>query len=88
MLLYSMGRYEEARPYLERALAIIEKQLGPDHPTTALSLKNLGELLSSMGRYEGARLYYERALAINEKQLGTDHPHTKRVRENLAGLGG
>ena len=33
------------RPYVERALAIYEKALGPDHPDTAGSLNNLGGLL-------------------------------------------
>jgi Tetratricopeptide repeat len=35
LLLRDLGQLEAARPYLERALAICEKVLGPDHPDTA-----------------------------------------------------
>ncbi len=70
------GNLAEARPYYERALAVHEKALGPDHPDTALSLNNLGSLLDSMGNYIEARPYYERALAIREEALGPDHPDT------------
>jgi uncharacterized protein HemY len=33
-LRFSQGRYQEAATYLERALALIERLLGPDHPNT------------------------------------------------------
>jgi len=36
MLLKDMGDYEGARPYYERALAIFEVALGPDHPNTRI----------------------------------------------------
>jgi hypothetical protein len=42
-LLYnSWGRYADAEPLYQRALAIREKALGPDHPNTALVVGNLG----------------------------------------------
>ncbi len=85
-LLYAMGQLAEARPYLERALAIREEVLGPQHPDTANSLNNLGYLLDSMGQLVEARPYYERALAICEQILGSDHPNTQIVRKNLARL--
>jgi tetratricopeptide (TPR) repeat protein len=69
----------------ERALAIWEKQLGPDHPDTATSLNNLAGLLQAQGDFGGARPLYERALAIREKQLGPDHPATAASLNNLAG---
>ena len=41
-LLYRVpGRYAEAEPLYQRALAIWEKALGPDHPEVATSLNNL-----------------------------------------------
>src|SRR4029450_2340250 len=38
-----------ARPYYERALAICEQVLGPEHPDTATSLNNLGLLFHAQG---------------------------------------
>jgi len=68
------------------ALAIREKQLGPEHPDTAQSLNNLAELYRAQGKYEQAEPLYQRALAIREKQLGPEHPYTATSLNNLAGL--
>ncbi|HLZ57787.1 MAG TPA: tetratricopeptide repeat protein, partial [Ktedonosporobacter sp.] len=45
------GKYEEAEPHLQRALAINEKVLGPDHPSTATALNNLAGLYKPWGQY-------------------------------------
>ncbi|MCI0599607.1 MAG: tetratricopeptide repeat protein [Beijerinckiaceae bacterium] len=73
----ALAAYGQARPLQERALAITETALGPEHPDTAASLNNLAALLSSHGNYASARPLQERALAICEKVLGAEHPHTK-----------
>ena len=70
----------------ERALAIRENQLGPNHPSTGTSLNNLAALYASMGRYAEAEPLYQRALAISKKQLGPDHPDTGTSLNNLAEL--
>jgi hypothetical protein len=71
---------------MERALAIYEKVLGPEHRHTAASMGNLATLLSTQGDLAGARPLYERALAIREKMLGPQHPDTIRVGHVLARL--
>ena len=68
---------------LRRALDIVQKTLGTEHPTFATALNNLARLLSSKGDYAGAEPLYRRALAIDEKALGPDHPSTKVIRKNL-----
>jgi tetratricopeptide (TPR) repeat protein len=80
------GAYLEARPRYERALAIYEKVLGPEHPDTALSLNNLGRLLYAQDNLTGSRPLYERALAIREKVLGPEHPDTATSLNSLGGL--
>jgi tetratricopeptide (TPR) repeat protein len=82
----ALAAYAEARKLSERALAIREKVLGPDHPDTASSLNNLGYLLQAQGDLAGALPYFERALAIREKALGLDHPDTARSLNNLGAL--
>ena len=84
--LYRAGQYAAARPSLEKALAIREKVLGPDHPDTATSLNNLGYLLQAQGQLAEAQPYYARALAIWEKVLGPDHPNTATSLNNLGYL--
>jgi tetratricopeptide (TPR) repeat protein len=75
---YFHGRaaYSAARPLFQRALAIREKELGPEHPSTAISLNNLAALLQDQGDLAAARPLYERALAICEKVLAPEHPET------------
>jgi tetratricopeptide (TPR) repeat protein len=84
--LQMIGDYPGARPYYERALAIREKILGPEHPDTAQSLNNLASLLQAEGDLAGARPYFERALAVSEKGVGPEHPITAICLNNLASL--
>ena len=65
-----------ARPWKERAVAIREQVLGPDHPDTATSLNHLAVLLWEQGEPAAARALNERALAIRERVQGPDHPNT------------
>ncbi len=82
----ALAAYAQARPLFERALAIRETVLGPDHPHTATSFNNLALLLQAQGDLAAARPLFERALAIYETALGPDHPHTAQSLNNLAGL--
>jgi tetratricopeptide (TPR) repeat protein len=73
-VLKELGHPDAARKAYERALAISEGQLGPDHPEVAVSLLNLGGLLADQGDLKRARKVYERALSILEERLGPEHP--------------
>jgi tetratricopeptide (TPR) repeat protein len=83
---HDLGRYQEAQGYLEQALAIRKKSLGPDHPDVATSLNNLAALYHSQGQYAKAEPLYQQALAIWKKSLGPDHPNVARSLNNLAAL--
>ena len=82
--LYNQGHYSEAIPLAQRALAIREKALGPDHPDVAASLNNLAVLYRVQGRYAEAEPLFKRALAIKEKAFGPDHPDVALSLNNLA----
>jgi len=88
LALYAWGRaeYATAEPLHQRALAIYEKVLGPDHPSTATSLNNLALLYHNQGHYDEAEPLYQRALAIREKAMGPDHPDAATSLNNLAAL--
>jgi tetratricopeptide (TPR) repeat protein len=79
----SLVTYNLVRPLLERAFAIYEKALGPDHPFTATSLNNIAYVLDEEGDLASARTAFERALAIREKVLGSDNPDTATSLNNL-----
>ncbi len=84
--LYQQGKYIEAIPLAERALAIREKVLGREHPDVASSLNNLAALYKSQGNYAKAEPLYLRALTIREKVLGREHPDVATSLNNLAFL--
>jgi DNA-binding SARP family transcriptional activator/tetratricopeptide (TPR) repeat protein len=75
--------YPRARTALERALAIDERALGPEHPDVASDLSNLSLVLWNLGDLTGARAALERALAIDERDLGPDHPYISIDLNNL-----
>ena len=82
----AQGDYIRALPLYKRALAILEKTLGPEHPSVATALNNLAELYRAQGDYARALSLFERALAIREKALGPEHPNVATTLNNLAGL--
>lgn len=72
-----------AKSAYERALAIIEKAYGSDHPNVTIYVNNLGTVLKSLGHLSDARAAIERALTIDEKAYGPDHPNVARDLNNL-----
>ncbi len=66
-LYYLQGNYAEAEPLYKRALAILEKTLGSEHPRVATALKNYAALLRETGRSDEAAKMEARAKAIRAK---------------------
>jgi tetratricopeptide (TPR) repeat protein len=80
----ALGAYLSAQPLCERALTLVEKELGPEDPITAQRLSNLALLLEELQDPAAAQPLCERALAIRTKALGPDHPSTANSLNNLA----
>jgi tetratricopeptide (TPR) repeat protein len=68
------ARYAEAVATLRRALALIEKTAGADHPNAGLLRQNIGGMLRLAGDLPGARRELDAGLTILEAKLGPDHP--------------
>ncbi len=79
-----LGLFREAEPLLAEALAVRERELGPESLEVAESLLDLGNLHLEQSRKQAEPLL-RRSLALREKLLGTDHP---LVAEALLSLGG
>ena len=60
------GDFDEAKALGERALAIWEASLGPDHADVAYALVPLAQVALAQGRPAEARRLAERALALRE----------------------
>jgi len=80
------AEYTQAKGMFERAIAIDEAALGPNHPTVAIRLNNLGGVLQDQGDLTGAKALFERALAISEAALGPNHPTVAIRLNNLGGV--
>jgi class 3 adenylate cyclase/tetratricopeptide (TPR) repeat protein len=78
------AEYSAAESFAMRALAIQEKELGPNHPDVAFSLNNLATAHWHQGRSDEAESMYLRSLAILEKAFGSEHPYVARTLNHLA----
>jgi tetratricopeptide (TPR) repeat protein len=84
--LYGRGKFREAVPAAQQALAIRKEALGDKHPLYAQSLSNLAVLYESMADNAKAEPLYRQALAIKKEALGDKHPDYATSLNNLAGL--
>jgi CHAT domain-containing protein/Tfp pilus assembly protein PilF len=82
--LRDQGKYREAVPQAQRAIAGREALLGPDATAVADALHLLALLYDDLNDYAKAEPLNRRALAIREKALGPDHPDVARSLFNLA----
>jgi len=73
----------EALATMERALELIERELGSEHPGTAGVIEDLGAMLFMRGELRRSLGFHERALAIKEAVLGPTHPALVHTLSNL-----
>lgn len=81
--LYQAGKYDQAVPIAESALALAERLHGLDDPTVVSNLKTLALLLENAKRFDEAEPLRRRALAIDEKNRGLDDSTVASDRINL-----
>jgi tetratricopeptide (TPR) repeat protein len=67
------GRYSEAEPLQQQALAMRKQLLGDEHLDVGDSLNNLALLYNHQGRYGEAEPLFQEALAIYKRLLGDEH---------------
>jgi tetratricopeptide (TPR) repeat protein len=79
-------RWADAENLFRKALAVREREQGPNHRDVASALNNLAVLLQDSKRFEEAEPLLERALRIWEDRLGSDHPLVAAASHNLAVL--
>jgi len=86
LLLYDMGRYEEAERYFRAILEHKRRLLGPDDPELAVDLGHLGTTLTARGRLTAAEPLLRQALELVSTNRGADHPDRARALDDLAEL--
>jgi serine/threonine protein kinase len=79
-----LGLYSRAQALQERAVAIQQRILGPEHPDTLRSMTTLANILSDEGRDDGAEKLIRQTLELERKVLGPRNPDTLRAVNALA----
>ena len=83
-ILYDLGRYGEAMPFLKQSRAIRKEMYGTMHPNVAQCLNHLAGVHLAQGEYAEAESLYKESLAMRKKFFGSEHP---TVAESLNNLG-
>jgi tetratricopeptide (TPR) repeat protein len=68
-LLRRMGRPQDAREPIRRALEGNRRVRGEDHPETQKSIRDMGRLLQALGRPEDAERYHLEAIERGRRTL-------------------
>lgn len=68
----NQGKYDLAKPQLDKALDIRNELLGPDHADTARSLHNVGLLLKATGNMEEAETRFRTSVETLRRIYGAD----------------
>ncbi|HEX6834930.1 MAG TPA: tetratricopeptide repeat protein, partial [Polyangia bacterium] len=69
---------------LERVIAAHRRQLGPDSPVTAMSVRHLGDHYLRIGQPARAMPLYEESLRATEASQGAKSPLVARPLNNIA----
>ncbi|HQM01686.1 MAG TPA: tetratricopeptide repeat protein [Ruminococcus flavefaciens] len=83
MLNYYNGTYNDSLNYYKKALSLMEKLLGKEHPDVANCYSIIGALYSYSGYFDQGLEYLHKALLIREKVLGIEHPDTAEIYNNI-----
>jgi tetratricopeptide (TPR) repeat protein len=81
--LRDMGDLSAARMLFEQALEIDRRALGPEHPTVAITLSNLANVMARSGAMDEALPIYRKAYSTLVTAYGPEHPLSRAVRANL-----
>jgi len=84
--LHGQGKFAEAVPIAERAVALARERHGEEHAELGSALGWLAIVYQGQGRFGEAERLHTRSLAIREKALGPDHPNVGAALHNLAVL--
>jgi serine/threonine-protein kinase len=82
--LSKLGRFADARDDAARAADILERALGPDHPSTAVAVTNLANAQLGLHQTKEAERGYRRALAIFQRAYGPESERAALLTNNLA----
>ena len=82
-VLFGLGRYQESLSHYQEALGIWRATVGENHPYTAYTIHNIGDIAMAEGDLASARQRYDQTLAILMATLGESHLRVGRLQANI-----
>ena len=79
-------RFADAKPLIDRALAILEQRTGSDSVEYADGLMVLGQFSKGVGKLDEAEPQFQRSLSIFEKSLGVNSYKARFAHSHLSSL--
>ena len=79
----SLGNYNEAKEYHQKALIIYKNIFGHENPNVAGSYNNLGNDFQYLGQYNEGKEYHQKALIIYKNIFGEEHADVAQSYNNL-----
>lgn len=79
----NLGKYQEARPILERLVKLLGKVHGPDSPKCVESKTELASILSHLGDEVASIAMLNQVIESMTRTLGAEHPSTLSARRDL-----
>ncbi|CAF3867349.1 unnamed protein product [Rotaria sordida] len=83
---HKMRKYSDVLSSYERAVAIQQQLLPPNHPDLAASYNNIGNVHADMRQYSQALSSHEKALAIRQHSLPSTHPDLASTYNNIGNV--
>ena len=80
----AIGSYDDAQRYLQNAVDLSRRELGPDHAETVQAKDRLANAYLSAGDYEKAEKLFIEALTSSKRTMGDEHHDTLIIINNLA----
>ena len=84
--LLDYAHYDKALEVRKRLIKLCEEFYGKEHPNTASSYNNIGNVYINLGEYDKALKYLKRALDIRERVLSKEHPDTAGSYNNIGNV--
>jgi tetratricopeptide (TPR) repeat protein len=84
MCLYEDGQWDEAEVAILQVLEMEKRVLGPDHPSTLVSMANLASTYCHQGRWNEAEKLGVQVIERKKTVLGAKYPDTLTSMANLA----
>lgn len=85
LILYLDGKFDEAIPFVEEAIAFKKKVYPSVHPLIAALYANIGVMYKNLLQYDRALEYLQYSLNIERELLGDDHPRLATTYTSLGG---